>query len=232
MDVLATRALSFTDDNGDSMEVTLTVFQPFEAERQVWKCKFQFGPPIHREAIAVAGVDYIQAVVGCLEVARGYLNGTKLWGRVQWQDMADCGLPWYTNTPPPLRSTDIPPAEANPGNLRVLTNRTLGLPDDSGTEREIVLTVFAPFQAQDGAWRCGFAFGALESAPIRYGDGADFIEALLDALAGARATFDAMLPHDWHPPDTSTVLDCTGLPRKVGRSFWIDTSESDPSTPE
>jgi len=222
MDVLALRDLSYTDDQGADSRVLLTVFQPLEADRGVWKGRFSFGPPIQTEAIAVAGIDYIQALLGSLQVACGYLRGTKLWGRVQWQGISNCGLPWPNERDAMVPSEVPPPREPNPGNLIVLTSRALGYPDDRGVESEIPLTVFAPFDMGSGAWKCGVALGPTEGTAIRYGLGADCIEALLHALAIARSAFDEMVGGRALIEESETLLDCMGFPRKVGRAFWLD----------
>ena len=114
--------------------------------------------------------------------------------------------------------------------MDVLTTRMLGYPDESGVEREILLTVFMPFKAEGEIWKCGFTFGAPENAPIRYGVGADLIEALLDGLAKARATFEGTVPKGW--VTSGDLLDCSDLPYKIGRSFWTDPAPEIPDMPD
>lgn len=219
MDVLATRSLSYRNKNGDEREVVLTVFMPF-AEHDRWTCGFVFSPPIHRKTVYLYGVDFIQAFLGCLEVARGYLEGTELNGRTHWQGMLDCGLPWRAERPASWGPADIPPPETDPRDTTTLATRSLTYPDEHGTERELVLTVFAPFQAEDEIWKCGIRFGPPLNSPIYCGVGADYIEALLDGLATARVIYEAQVPQGWEPE--GDLHTCSDLPYKIGRSFWKD----------
>lgn len=223
METLAQRELTY-DDNGASGRVLLTVFQPSESDRGVWKGRFAVGPPIQTNAIAVAGIDYIQAILGSLQVACGYLRGSKLRGRVQWHGVENFGLPWPSESYAALPSDELPPMEENPGGLRVLATRALGYPDDHGVEIEIPLTVFVPFDTGSGSWKCGVALGATEGLSIRYGVGVDYIEALLHALAIARAAFDEIAGHRVLIDESLDLLDCTGFPVKAGRAFWLDPS--------
>jgi hypothetical protein len=220
MDVLATRVLSYPDENGDERELVLSVFMPFEFEPEQWRCGYIFSPPIHRKGVDLAGVDFIQAFLCCLVVARGDLEGTDLGGRVHWQGMLDCGLPWPAERATSLDPAEIPPPEGNAGEMEVLTTRAVGYPDESGAEAALLLTVFVPFEAENKTWKCGFAFGPPLNAPLRHGVGADFIEALVDCLAMARATFEGKVPTGW--VRSGELYDLCDLPYKIGRSFWTD----------
>jgi hypothetical protein len=227
MDVLTTRVLGYPDENGDERGLVLTIFVPFEKRENLWKCGFIFDPPISPNIVYGAGVDFIHAFVTCLRIARIYLENTRPFGRAHWQGMLGCGLPSPAEKPASLGPADIPPPEGTAGNMAVLTTRMLGYPDESGVEREILLlTVFVPFKAEGEVWKCGFTFGSPENGPIRYGVGADFIEALLDGLAGARATFEGEVPKGWVP--SGELLDCADLPFKIGRSFWTNPTGGPP----
>jgi hypothetical protein len=232
MEVLATRVLQYRSDSGAETDVTLTVFAPFKTERDDWKCEFQFSPPSNQRLMHAYGVDYLQALLGCLSVARGYIEHPEE-QRSSWQGMFHSGLPLHEEKPASYQPPDVPSPEANPGNLEVLTTRRLGYPDEGGVERDLILTVYKPFQAEGETWKCGFSFGPPESASIRYGVGADFIEALLDAFALARVTFEAMVPKGWVAPESEGLHDCADLPYKVGRSFGTDmVGDLGPDAPE
>jgi hypothetical protein len=228
MDVLAIRVLNYPDENGDEKELVLTVFVPFEAKENLWKCAFATDPPVSRslKILNGAGVDFIQAFVICLKVARIWFENTAPFRRAHWQGMLGCGLPWPAEKPASFGPADIPPPEGTAGNMAVLTTRMLGYPDESSVERELLLTIFVPFKAEGAVWKCGFTFGSAENGPIRYGVGADFIEALLDGLAGARATFEGEVPKGWGP--SGDMLDCADLPFKIGRSFWTNPTGEPP----
>jgi hypothetical protein len=227
MDILATRRLSYPDGNGDERELILTVFMPFEAENELWTCGFVFDPPIHRKNPYGAGIDVIQAFVDCLLIAHIYFKTTDLFGRAHWQGMLDCGLPDFADKPASWGPPDVPPPEANPGNLDVLSTRRLGYPDESGVQRDLLLTVFVPFKAEGEKWKCGVTFGPPESAQIHYGVGEDFIEAFLDGVAMARVIFEQRVPKGWR--SSGDLLDCTNLPYKIGRSFWTERGDDRPA---
>lgn len=213
MDVLTTRVLKYTDDNGEEKNLVLTVFKPFEAEKGEWRCGFQFEPPLHRKTVFAAGVDFLDAFVSCLRVARIYLESSKLSGRARWGDMLDCGLPWHTMRPPESARD-------------VLTTRELHYRDQSGHEGELLLTVFMPFKAEDESWRCGFTFGPPLNTSIGYGYGDDFTEALLACLAAARESLEILDPFGRvYSIDRDDLCD---FPRKVGRSFWMGTADESP----
>jgi hypothetical protein len=213
MDVLTTRVLKYNDENGEEKDLVLTVFVPFEAEKDTWKCGFEFSPPLHRKIVFAAGVDFLDAFVSCLRVARIYLESTELGGRAHWGDMLDCGLPWHTIRPP--EST-----------RDVLTTRELPYRDKSGNEGGLLLTVFIPFKAEDGSWRCGFTFGPPLNTSIAYGYGDDFTEALLGCLASARESLEILDPFGRiYSIDRGELY---AFPRKIGRSFWMGTADEPP----
>jgi hypothetical protein len=226
MDVLTTRVLSYPDENGAEREIVLTVFMPTKTEREDWKGGFVFTPPNHRKMVPIWGADFLQALLCCLTVARAYIEGS----RAHWQGMLDLGLPDFAERPASWALPDIPPPEANPGNLDVLSTRSMGYPDESGAERELLLTVFVPFKAEGEKWKCGFTFGPPLNAPLRYGVGTDFIEALLDGLAMARVIFEEKVPEGW--VSSVELCDASSLPYKIGRSFGMDPAPKTPGMPE
>lgn len=229
MDVLTTRSLSYTDDNGEPREVVLTVFMPFEAETD-WRVGFVFSPPIQRRIMYGRAGDALQALIYSLGIARAYLESTDLFRRLHWQGMVDCGLVDVAERPASWAPPDVPQPEDNPGTLDAFSTRTLGCPDETGVERELLLTIFIPFKAEGGTWKCGVAFGPPRSTPIRYGVGDDFLEAFLNGVAMARVIFDQMRPVGWEP---SRELDCCShLPYQIGRTYWMDPSPKDPSRPD
>lgn len=220
MDILATRVLSYPDESGNDAQLLLTLFAPLEAKEYQWKCGFVFGPPIPQKSehgVGV-GIDFIQAFVNSITYARSYLETWELGRRVHWQGMSDCGLLEPADGLLASDLDDRPSPRENTGSMTVLTTRTVGYKDPIGVEKEFLLTVFTPFKADDGAWKCTFTFDpSPRAAAIRHGSGADFIEALLDSLAKARATFEGTKPEGWEASDES--FDCADLPFKVGRSF-------------
>jgi hypothetical protein len=157
------------------------------------------------------------ALVG-LRTARIFLESTNLWGRAHWQGMFDCGLP--SRTDKPVNISPIAPILADDDRLHlsVLATRKLGYPDDAGVERETILTLYVPFQKSD-VWTCGFVFDPWPNMPVRHGVGSDAIEAMLDALAGARAIFESMISVGWTGSDD--LLDCSDFPVKSERAFHI-----------
>jgi hypothetical protein len=213
-----TRTLNYADDDGTEREVVLTVFLPFEATQGGWKCEFTFDPPIYRATPRGGGVDFIHAFVVGLRTARIFLESTNLWGRVHWQGMSDCGLPSVADKP--TNTSPIAPilAEDAGHRLSVLAARKLGYPDDAGVERETILTLYVPFQKSD-VWKCGFVFDLWPDTSVRYGVGADAIEAALDALAGARGIFESKIPVGWE--GSEDLLDCADFPVKNGQAFCI-----------
>jgi len=222
MDILTTRTLQYTEEGGGGAEkeVVLTIFEPFELDHCDWACVFDFEPPIRPRNVRGRGVDVIQAFVHCLIYARLYFETTR-WSRTgHWQGLRDCGLPMKAEGSLQYQPPEIPEPEKKPGNLEIFATRNLAYPDETGAVRELHLTVFKPFQGEEGAWKCAFAFGSADTTAIRHGAGADFIEAALDGLAMARATYEGMLPKGWTPPDSGDLLDCDDLPFKIGRSFW------------
>jgi len=102
----------------------------------------------------------------------------------------------------------------------VLAVRTVGYPDKSGVERALELTLFVPVNTDHETWQCAFTFGASLDTPVRHGLGADAIEAFLDALAGARNVFEAVVPIGWE--GSGNLLDCADFPYKTGRSYRTD----------
>jgi hypothetical protein len=226
MDVLTTRTLGYTDPTGTAREVVVTVFVPYEIGEAYWRCKYLFSPPFDRENVDMAGADFLQALLLCLAIVPHALR-LELRTRAHWQGMRDCGLPRSAENPegeqpPSYQPPDIPPPEPNPGDLRILSTRRLGLPAEHGVERALLLTIFKPIQAESETWKCAFAFGPTEGAQVRYGIGADFIEALLDALALARVVYEAMVPERSVAPGREELLDCADFPYKIGRSYWTD----------
>jgi hypothetical protein len=110
--------------------------------------------------------------------------------------------------------------------MAVLATRSLGYLDENGTERELLLNVFVPFQAESETWKCGIRFGPPLNSPVYFGVGADYIEALLDGLATARAIYEGTVAKGWEPE--GDLHTCSDLPYKIGRSFWKDPARDLP----
>ena len=107
----------------------------------------------------------------------------------------------------------------------MLATQALKHLDENGTVREVVLTVYMPLQAKDETWRCAFALGFNEEETIRCGVGADFIESLLDGLALARATYEAMIPNRTIQPESEEFMAERFLPYKLGRAYGMEPVE-------
>jgi hypothetical protein len=133
--------------------------------------------------------------------------------------MSHSGLPWPDEIPPGYQPLPVAAAEETRRTLDILTTRRLSIPRGDNDVHELVLRVYRPFQDDDGTWKCAFSFDPMETQSIRYGTGADFIEAVLDAFAMARIAFEAMVPIGW--TTTDELLDCVDFPIKIGRSFRI-----------
>lgn len=229
MDVLATRILSYGDENGDEQQVCLTIFRPFEVNEYKWKCVFGFDPPIKPENVGGLGIDFLGAFVHGLSYARLYFETTSWSRRGHWRGLGDYGLPSIAKTTTSLGPENIPPPSESVEAVDVLATRAVGYRDGSGVETERCLTIFVPLKVGDKVWKCGFTFDPLPRTSIRYGLGEDFIEALLDALASARAMYEGTTPKGCEPLEMNS--NCDDLPYKVGRSFWMGRSrESLPDT--
>lgn len=224
MDVLATRILQYRDDSGVVKDVSLTVFAPRKTDQDDWECAFQFSPPPNQRTLHARGVDSIQALLACLTVARSYIEHPTE-DRSSWRGMSHAGLPQFVEKPASYQPPALPPIEPNSGDLSPLATRTLGQPDETGGVRELVLTVYEPIRADNGTWKCAFAFGSAENEPVRHGVGQDFIEALLDGLAMARATYETMIPEGWRAPASHELWGLEFLPYKVGRAYGMEPSK-------
>lgn len=236
MDVLTTREIQYTDDNGEERNVVLTVYTPYAQIDRGWRGAFAFGPPIARlngKTIPSGGVDFIQCFMCSVEVARGYLMGSDLAKRVHWHGMRHFGLPWHHEKPEGYQPPPIPAPEVNPGNLEILTKVRLGIPHGDNDVHELIMIVYQPFAADETKWKCAFAFGGGANEPVRYGVGADFIEALLDALALARVTYESMIPPKWKPLESSDFDSAQFWPHKIGREYFTEPSKySNPDMPD
>ena len=224
VNILATRTIQYRTDRDTVKDVVLTVFEPVRASEDEWQCAFRFHPPENRRAITLRGHDCISALLACLVVARGYVEHPSE-ERTSWQGMSHSGLPWHNDIPEGYQPPPIPVLEENPGNLDVLTTRRFGVPHDDDI-RELVLTVYRPIYTERGSWKCAFAFDTAPNKPVRYGSGLDLIEALLDALAIARVAYEAMIPAEWAPPESSDLDTGRFLPYKIGRAYSIKRAGS------
>lgn len=224
VNILATRTIQYRADAGAIKDVVLTVFEPLlvHEDDNEWQCAYQIHPPEKHRKFTMRGQGWVSAFLGCLVVARGYIEHPTE-NRTSWQGMLHAGLPWYKPCPQGYQAPQIPPSEQNPGNLEVLTRVRLGAHDDD-TVHEILLTLYRPFLVNDSTWKCAFAFGAGPNEPVRYGTGADFIEALLDCLAFSRLTYNSTIPATWKP---SELFETTQFwPYKIDREYSIDRTTS------
>lgn len=223
MDILTTRLLNYLDEVGSAKDLVLTIFAPQSVDG-AWKCGFLLPDPFRRKNVESYGVDYIQALILCLQIVPSYLRLCPVAKRLHWHGMRHFGLPNHAERPADYQAPEIGAVQEYPGGMAILTTRTVGCLDQHGTAYPITLTLYKPFQVDDGEWKCAFSFGPLEEKRIsvRYGIGADFIESLLDALSLARATYETFVPTGWHPKKSEDWLDCADLPFKIGRAFHTD----------
>jgi hypothetical protein len=219
MTILTTRTLHRRQSDGNDTEVVLSIFEPVERELYSWRCIFDFDPPIKPRNAAGLGTDWINAFTYSLEYSRLYFESQ--WGRTgHWQRMDHLGLPRQTEKmPQDYEAPPLPDLEPMEPSLPVIATRKLGIPGESGSDREITLTLYSPFSTADGSWKCAFSFEPIDAGSCRSGVGADFIESCLDALAAARRVYEAMIPAGWPRPEE--LLDCSDLPIKVDRAFLI-----------
>ncbi len=237
MDVLTTREIQYTDDNGDERNVVLTIYSPYlRVDNRGWRGAFAFGPPIERlseKTIPSGGIDFIQCFLGAVEVARGYLLGSDVGRRAHWQGVQHCGLQWRSERPEGHQEPQIPALEEKPADLDVLGTRNVPCPDQNGVTSKVVLIVYKPIQMGDGTWKCAYSFDPVDGTSIRFGTGADCIESILETLALARVTYDSMIPHGWRASKTEDLLDCDDLPYKSGRAYFKDPAAyHDPDMPD
>ena len=226
MDVLMTREIQYTDDNGDERNVVLTIYSPYpRVDKRGWHVDLAFGPPLVRlngKPTSSSGVDFMQSFLGAVDVAYCYLLGPTLRKRSHWQGMKHCGLPWRSERPEGHQEPQIPALEEKPADLEVLGTRKLAFPDQNGATSKVVLTVYKPTQMGDGTWKCAYSFDPVDGTSIRFGTGADCIESVLETLSLARVTYDSMIPHGWRASKTVDLLDCDDLPYKSGRAYFIE----------
>lgn len=221
MHILAQRDIKYRDSSGNETDITLTVFAPVKTEREDWKCGFRFNGRPSDKVRYVYGVDFLQALLCCLEVARGYLEHPSE-ERTSWQGMPHSGLPWHAKKPPSYEAPHIPAPEAGPADLEPLATRKLGIPGEDGTLTALFLTIYQPQRIDDGRWKCAFSLGPSDATLVRYGVGADFIEALLNALSLARAAYEELAPGCEF--ESVELLDSHSLPYHVGRAYWMDSA--------
>lgn len=226
MDVLTTREIQYSDDNGDERNVVLTIYSPYpRVDKRGWHVDLAFGPPLVRlngKTTSSSGVDFIQSFLGAVDIAHSYLLGPTLRKRAHWQGVKHCGLPSRSERPEGHQEPQIPALEEKPAVLDVLGTRKLAFPDQHGVTSKVVLSVYKPTPMGDGTWKCAYSFDPLDGTFVRFGTGVDCLESILDALALARVTYDSMIPHGWQPSKTEDLLDCDDLPYKSGRGYFID----------
>jgi len=215
MAAMTTRTLQGRQRDGTDVEVVLTIFEPVQREADDWRCGFDFEPPIPPRNAKGRGADWINAFLHSLSYARQYFETQ--WSSRNWQGLWHLGLPSLTEERLTSENAKIPPLESRPESLTVLAKRTVGIPDKIDDVREITLTLYSPVPAQHGTWKCAYSFDPIDGTSIRYGTGADYIEATLAALAGARAVYDSMIPPGWKMSGDS--LDCSDLPVVLDRMY-------------
>lgn len=227
MTILTTRTLHYVDDDGITKEVAMTLFTRPDDDGNV-RAGLRFGPPINWERLHPRD-DLMQQIICILNLwwVRLFISGMDLANNIRWRDgqgmeSFNCGLPALRKRPDTWVAPEIPPAEKNPGNLRVLSELSVSFPDSHGVEYGRPLYMFMPEQIDATHWKCGFAFDAKDSAPVRYGVGDDWIQSFLDAAAMMRVVYDASLPQGWSNHEAISLF---RLPYKMGRGYFLDAPE-------
>ena len=95
VNVFETRTLSYTDDDGATREVVLTVTMPHDVGEE-WKCKAIFEPRIYRWDPDTGSVDFLGAFEHALTIAFIFFKTTDIYKRAQWRGLIDCGLPEFS----------------------------------------------------------------------------------------------------------------------------------------
>ncbi len=224
--ILTTRTLTYQADDGSMKNVVMELLKHVEGDGS-WKIGLRFGEPINWEHF-IRGDDVLETIVSILAAwwARLFIGGMPLANNIRWVDgqgkqSFNCGLPALRKRPSDWVAPEVSEPEKNPGNLEVLADLTVSFPNQDGAEYERPLFVFMPQQIDDAHWKCGFAFDAKDTGPIRYGVGDDWIQAFLDAAAMIRVIYDAALPQGWKPSDG---IGLGMLPYMMGRGYFVDES--------
>jgi hypothetical protein len=162
---------------------------------------------------------------------RLYVGGMKLDGNLRWRvrsglESFNCGLPATRKRPDTWVAPEVPLPEENPGNLELLDELAVSFPDANGVEYGRPVFVFMPQQITDGQWKCGFAFDAKDTGPVRYGVGEDWIHSFLDAMSLLRVHYEAIVPPGWK---SETEIDLSRFPYmkpyKTERGYYLDSHE-------
>lgn len=77
------------------------------------------------------------------------------------------------------------------GIMEILTVRALRYIDDNGDEKDLVLTIFQPFEEAPSLWKCDLAFDPPIVRKPPAGEGVDFLQAFVGCLLNARLYLDA-----------------------------------------
>ncbi|MBK9263236.1 MAG: hypothetical protein IPM54_25970 [Polyangiaceae bacterium] len=101
--------------------------------------------------------------------------------------------------------------------------RRLIYADSDGNEKEVVLTVFVPFEVEHGGWKCEFTFEPSIYRAQPRGGGVDCIHALVMGLRLARVFLEST--NLWGRASWQGMLDC-GLPSSTDEP--VDTTALTP----
>lgn len=83
-------------------------------------------------------------------------------------------------------------------------------------DRSVVVTIGTPCPDPEGDWKCSFHVEGLDDSATRDAHGIDALDALLNAIAGARVVLDASsLALSWEGGEPGD----TGIPRMVPRFY-------------
>ena len=231
MAILTTRTLHYVDDAGVMKEIAMTLLDLVD-ESGTRRIVLRHGAPLNLE-MRLSGMDALDTIVAILSAfwVRLYVGGMKLAGNLRWRvpsglESFNCGLPALRKRPETWVAPEVPLPEENPGNLEVLDELAVSFPDSNGVEYGRPVFVFMPQQMDDTHWKCGFAFDAKDTAPVRYGVGYDWIHSFLDAMAMLRVHYEAMLPQGWKAIEQIPLERLPYMmPYKTERGYYLDHDE-------
>lgn len=92
LDVLGTRKVACPDQNGGTSKVVLIVYKPAQQGDGTWKCAYSFDPLDGTSIRFGTGVDYIEAILDALTLARITYDSMipHGWHASKTEDLLDC----------------------------------------------------------------------------------------------------------------------------------------------
>lgn len=102
MEIIANRALTYTDSQGCRSSLKVEFAKP-EEDRGAWMCRYQISGACNHDGAAYGG-DSVQALMLALQAAGAHMNTPQLRGRVTMETLQGHGFP-ETPGPAPPRGT-------------------------------------------------------------------------------------------------------------------------------